>query len=196
MEVALEGPVRDRAGLPRATLGTSLSAMENPYASSLSDSSSDSQLQGLTPGVMQALGGTKPWVRFCSVIGFIATGMMVLGALAMLLAGGAMFAAGGTEAPAALGAAMPVVMCLVYLAIAALYLFPSVKLWKYGTHILKLMNSQSMNDLELALEAQRSFWKFVGIMILVVLVIYVILIIAMVAFGIFAGAALAPMAAP
>jgi hypothetical protein len=60
-------------------------------------------------------------------------------------------------------------MGVIYLVMSLMYLFPSVKLWKYGTSILRLMSSRSAADLEQALEEQRGFWKFVGILMLVFL---------------------------
>ena len=58
--------------------------MDNPYAASAADPSL--QTQGtVTPAMIQALQGTKPWVRFCSILGFIFTGLIFLG-LALLAA--------------------------------------------------------------------------------------------------------------
>jgi len=66
---------------------------------------------------------------------------------------------------------MPVVMGLVYLVLSLLYLIPSIKLWKYGSAIYRLLSTNSIADLENAMEQQRSFWKFVGIMIIIMLAI-------------------------
>lgn len=160
--------------------------MDNPYQASGSGAyEAEGSSGNVSPGVMQALGATKPWVRFCSVLGFIGTAFLVIAAFAMLALGGAAGFAGSSSelgAAGALAGALPVVLCIIYLVVAGLYLFPSIKLWKYGTHIMNLMNSQSMEDLEAALDAQRSFWKFVGIMLCVVIGCYlVILLFAMVA---------------
>lgn len=139
--------------------------MDNPYASPTQDLQPVYSQGGLSPGVLRALAGTKPWVRFCSVIGFITTGLLILAAVAILVAGGF----GGME-----GYVMGI--SFVYGLMGVLYLFPSVKLWQYGSNIYRLMGSQSMADLEAALEAQRSFWRFVGIMVLILIALYVVLI--------------------
>ena len=138
--------------------------MDNPYASPASASQPVVAPPGvgMSPRVIQALAGTKPWVRFCSVIGFILTGFMFLGALGMLVVGGM----------AELGGAAAFGVAAFYVILGVLYLYASIKLWSYGSHIRRLMMSQSIWDLEAALEAQRSFWKFVGIMILIALVLY------------------------
>jgi len=74
------------------------------------------------------------------------------------------------------------VMGLLYAATGVLYLFPSIKLWKYGSSIVRLMGTGSNADLVEALDQQRSFWKFVGIMILVMIALYVVAIIGAIGF--------------
>ena len=102
--------------------------MDNSYLSSPTDLSSPTNSEGVSLGVLQVLGATKPWVRLCSIIGFVFTALILLVALVMLFAGGAIFAASAGSSSGAVGAAMPVIMCLVYVAMAALYFFPSLKL--------------------------------------------------------------------
>lgn len=159
--------------------------MENPY--SVSGIDPHSRVGGsVSPGILQALAATKPWVRFCSIIGFILTGLIVLGALGMLVAGGSILAAGGSEMMSFAG--MPAIASILYLAFAFLYFFPSLKLWKYGTHIASLMSSNSAADLELALDAQRSFWKFVGILLAVFIGLYALILILVVVLALFGAA--------
>lgn len=149
--------------------------MENPYSASLADPSQHSQGQ-VTPAMIQALQGTKPWVRFCSILGFICTGLIFLGALSMLAFGTMMsgsMADSGLDMPFG---GFSVLISGVYILLGLLYLFPSLKLWKYGSRIVDLMGSQSTEDLEAALDAQRSFWKLVGIMLAIFIGLYVIII--------------------
>lgn len=146
--------------------------MNNPYASSALDPVAISRGEGLSPRVLSALAGTRPWVRFCAIIGFILAGLIFILAAVMLFGGAALFASGGENA---IGGSLPVIAALVYAVMGLLYLFPSIKLWKYGSHIASLMGSQSMSDLEAALESQRSFWKFVGVMVLVAICLYVLI---------------------
>ncbi|MCW1886447.1 DUF5362 family protein [Luteolibacter flavescens] len=138
--------------------------MDNPYQTGAHGNPYPSSTGQTSPAIIQALAGTKPWVRLCSIIGFICAGFMVLGGL-MMMAGGAI---GGMSNSRAAGFGwIQSIMGLIYIAMSLMYVFPSVKLWKYGTAILNLMSSQSATDLEQAMEAQRGFWKFVGIVILV-----------------------------
>ncbi|MFD0894037.1 hypothetical protein KBB96_03155 [Luteolibacter ambystomatis] len=126
---------------------------------------------------------TRPWVRFCSVIGFIGTGFLILGGLAMLVGGA--IAGASTRTSAVPFPGFNIVFGLVYLVMAALYVFPSIKLWSYGSAITRLMMSGSSMDLVQALNLQRSFWKFVGIMVCVIMVIYALAIVVAI-FGVMA----------
>lgn len=167
--------------------------MDNPYSSSGIDPLSRSEGTTMTPGVLQALAGTKPWVQFCAILGFIFTGFMVLGGIFMMIGGGFMAAAGDNSAMPFAG--FPAVLGVIYLVMAFFYFFPSLKLWKYGRHIAALLGSNSMTDLEAALDAQRSFWKFVGILVCVAIALYIVAIILVVALAA-GGAMMMPTPAP
>ncbi|MES2440914.1 MAG: DUF5362 family protein [Verrucomicrobiota bacterium] len=134
----------------------------------------------VTQGVLQQLAGTKPWVRFMSVLMFVGAGFMLLIALVMLLAGGAIASsgkAGGLPAGATAGIA------ILYALLSVVYIYPALKLWGYANKIAALLVSGSMLDLEGALSQQRSFWKFIGILVIAMFVLYFVAIIALVAFG-------------
>ena len=111
---------------------------------------------------------TKPWVRFISVMMFIGSAFMVLGGLFMM-AIGAGGGAGGAGWP---GAAFGVGLGVAYIVFALLYIVPAVFLWKYADRIAVFMRERSTGALASALESQKSFWKFVGILMLIMLVIY------------------------
>jgi hypothetical protein len=123
--------------------------------------------------VISHLVRTRKWVRLCSVLGFIGSGFMLLGGLAMIISGSAMGASSsikgtpyGTEFFLGIG--------LAYLVFALLYIYPSLRLWQYASSINQLESSPSSFHLETALDKQRSFWKFVGIMISIILGLYAV----------------------
>jgi hypothetical protein len=158
--------------------------MENPYAPSAADPSLQSQ-GTVTPAMVQSLRATKPWIRFCSILGFIITGFVFLAAL-MMGAGGGMMASSMPDS----GTGIPMgglyaALAVAYVLMGFLYLFPSLKLWKYGNRIVDLMSSHSVQDLEAALDAQRSFWKLVGIMVAVFIALYILVIGVVVVVGTF-----------
>lgn len=157
----------------------------DPYASpSAPPHASASGSSAVSAGVLQQLSGTKPWVRFISVLMFVGAGFMVLGGLAMMLGGAAFFKnSPDVGSPAVLGA----VLGIVYLVFAIVYIYPALKLWKYANGIASLLASGSVMDLEDALNQQRSFWKFIGVMMLAILVLYALAFIILIVVGGFAA---------
>lgn len=138
--------------------------------------SSPSGPQTITTAVIEPLRATKGWARFLSILGFIVSGFMILAGLAMMLGMGAMVAGlGGSVGTQE--TVMLVVMGGVYILFALLYLIPSMWLFRYASRIGDLLQSQSEIDLIAALHAQKSFWKFVGIMAAIVMGIYAVIIV-------------------
>jgi hypothetical protein len=155
--------------------------MDNPYATGAPSYSTPVYTShgAVDPQVIQVLQNTKPWVRLCSVIGFICTGFLLLFALVMLFGGAVMT----TQNAAMPFAGFQFILGFIYAAMGILYLFPSIKLWRYGSAILRLLSTRSNADLVDALDQQRSFWKFVGIMILITLALYAVGIVIGIAFA-------------
>lgn len=127
--------------------------------------------------VVAILRSTKPWVRFLAVLGFIGLFLLVMGSLAiMVLPMGPM---GSMPIGPRIGAAF------VYL-LMGLVQFPAVLfLNRYAGRIARLAASGAPMDLEDALRAQKSFWKYVGILTLVMMILYILVIVGVL---IFAGA--------
>ncbi len=123
------------------------------------------------PGIQSVLAGTKPWVRLCSVLLFISAALMILvGGLGGVL--GTVALGGGAETAA---------LMLVYALTGLLYLIPALYLYRYAARIGEYLTGGQDVQLELALDAQRSFWKFVGVLSLILIVIAVLGIIAAIA---------------
>jgi hypothetical protein len=114
----------------------------------------------VTPTVLAMLSQTQPWVRFLSVLGFIVSGLMVLIGLV------------GLFGFAAIGRGMGLIL-LLYIPMALLYFIPSLFLFRYASRIADLRITRGVVELEDALAAQKSFWKFVGIAALIVIFLYV-----------------------
>ena len=138
----------------------------------------------VSQGVLAQLAGTKPWVRFMSVLMFVGAGFMLLAGLVMLVAGGSIAA---SAKAGTFPAGMMTGVAILYALLSLLYIYPALKLWKYATYIGTLLISGSMLDLEAALSQQRSFWKFLGIMVIICFVLYFFAILGMIAVGGFAA---------
>jgi hypothetical protein len=130
----------------------------------------------VTERVQQYLSQTKPWVRLISVLIFIGSAFMVIGALGMfaLIAVGTA-TAGSTQALG--GASAWAVAALMYLVMAGLYIAPGIFLSRYASAIGRLIHDRSTATLENALMHQRSFWRYIGIMTLVMFGLMVLLIV-------------------
>lgn len=164
------------------------SRMDNPYQASVH---TDFVTQGgaVSAKTIDALTRTKPWVRFCSVVGFVLTGAMILIGIGMT-ASMSMIQLPQTAG----GAAMAWIkyMGYFYIALSIIYFIPSLKLWKYGSSIRNLIFSQSTDHLEAALQQHRIFWKFVSIMMITGIVLGFIFFVIIFILGVGAAAAMSP----
>ncbi len=137
----------------------------------------------LTDTMVESVKGMGPWVRFLSVMGFISVGFMILGAAIML--GISLFAknVGRNTMPGG----MMTAMSILYVIIAILYIFPSLYLWHTASAVVRMKKGDIVGGMETVLAKQKSFWKFVGIMVLSLLIIYPIFIIGVLVFGAMSG---------
>jgi hypothetical protein len=141
----------------------------NPYRSPFSGSEAlvvgDESGQAITHRVLSTLRETQPWVRFLSVLGFICSVLMVfvgsLGFLATLLAG-------------ARQGLVATFVPLVYIPLGIIYFIPSLFLFRYASRINAMWTTRNMRQLEDALAAQKSFWKYVGILAIAVIALYLV----------------------
>jgi hypothetical protein len=104
---------------------------------------------------------TRPWVMLLSVLSFLGSAFMFVVGLAVVGIG---LFSHTAKFEAALG--------LVYLPIAAVYVYPAIKLWTYASAISRLLVSRGTAELEAALAQQKSFWKFLGIAVIVMFAVY------------------------
>ena len=129
----------------------------------------------VTEEMVQHLRDTKPWVRFLSIMMFIGSGLMILGALFMLLAG---------AISRDLGAVFGAMMAFVYILLAALYIYPSLMLFKYASSIQSLVRDRNPRSMTDALGYQKAFWRFAGILTMVMLCVYALVLIVLMFVGI------------
>jgi hypothetical protein len=135
-------------------LGSSPRSPDPPYRGTVPTLATDLTIEHLRR--------TRPWVILISVVTFLASGLMLMGGLAV----------GARGALGASGSKFPAWVGLVYLPFGLVYVFPAVKLWTYANAIGRLLVSRGTGDLESALDQQRSFWKFCGIAFIVVVALY------------------------
>lgn len=154
----------------------------DPYSTPAASSFDGSGVGLVSVAAVEQLAATKPWVRFVSVMIFIGAGFLLLMAALMGVMGGTLAkSASATGNP--FGNWMGYALMAVYAVMAAVHIVPGVKLWKYANSIAVLLQTGRDEDLVAALNRQRSFWKLVGIMILVIIALYVVGIIVGVVFA-------------
>jgi hypothetical protein len=132
--------------------------------------------EAASPRAIDLLRQTRPWVRLFAILTFLGTGLMLLAGVIGLVAVGV---GGGRTTPNTWA-------MLVYIPFALLYFFPALFLWRYASRIAELEALRGTHQLERALEAQKSFWKFVGVLTVVVLGLYVLALVVMLVVVIFA----------
>jgi hypothetical protein len=131
---------------------------------------------GVTDLAIEMLQKTRPWVMFLSILSFILSAFMLLAGL--LMVGVGMMASGGSAEKG-----MQAMIGVIYLPLSALYIYPAIKMWMYGSAIGRLVASRSTADLEEALGQQKSFWKFAGISAIVMIGFYIVFFIGAIIWG-------------
>jgi hypothetical protein len=122
----------------------------------------------VTPRTIELLRQTRPWVWFLGVLGILGSVLMFCGSGFMFFGAGGV--GGGPGNPLAF-------IAVIYVIMALFYIVPSLMLIRYGQRISNLMAERSTYRLEMAIEAQRSFWRFLGIVIAVMIAIYLVIIV-------------------
>jgi len=143
---------------------------DDPYSTPSEDPTAESwsAKENLSPGeapniVTEHLRCTRPWVKFCSLAGYITSGFILIIAAVTIRK---MLGHFSLTHIALLGS--------FYLILAVLFIIPSLRLSKYERSITHLMISNRIEDLEQAIAHQRIFWRQMGIMILIMLVLYLL----------------------
>jgi len=114
---------------------------------------------------------TAKWASFLSIIGFIAIGFMVLGALAMFALGSTLGAMGG-GAMGAMGMMGGGFAGVIFLLMAVLYFFPVMYLFKFASNTKEALNSNNTERLTVAFENLKSHYKFAGILTIIIVAFY------------------------
>jgi hypothetical protein len=131
--------------------------------------------------MLGALKSTRPWVMFLAILGFICLALMALGSLMLILVGNAM--THQSNMPTFFGPGLG----MVELILVLVYIFPCLYMLRYGIAIGNIP-STGQEAMEQALKQQKSFWKFMGILMIILLVLYAVIFIGAIAFGVMFGA--------
>jgi hypothetical protein len=125
------------------------------------------------PVLIQLMAQTRPWVRLFSVLSFIGLGLTFL---AIIFLG-----TNSRYAPPGMNAGMLIPSLVVLL----LCIPPALFLWQYASGIRRLQDGGGMPAFEEALTRQKSYWKYLGIMVTILLGLYGLLLGSALVFGAF-----------
>jgi hypothetical protein len=129
----------------------------------------------ITAGMLDALRKTRPWVRFLSILGIAAS-------LFMIAVGVAVAVAGPLFASDQIPPLMMIGLGVLYVLMAVLYFIPALYLFRYASAITGALTApQRAPSVEEALRLQKSFWKYMGVLVILTFVIYGVAIVAAVA---------------
>jgi hypothetical protein len=126
----------------------------------------------LPAAILTYLKLTKPWVRFISIMGFLTTGFLFLLGLVLILGAGIL----SSLSHSAFGGAPIGLIGLLYSVVACLNFFPALYLYRFASSIQRALRGEEIRGVEEALRNQKSFWRYVGIVLLLILVMQTILI--------------------
>ena len=126
------------------------------------------------------LAETAKWGKFLSIVGFIITGFIVIAALFA----GTMFASiPGWSNNAMMAGGVSIFITLLYLAIALLYFFPCLYMYRFSVRMKRALYENNQDVLNSSFSSLKSCFKFMGIMTIIFLSLYALAFI----FGMFAS---------
>lgn len=111
------------------------------------------------------------WGRFLSIVGFVFIALMALGALAMMAFGSAIY----NSISSGVGAFAGVGIGLLYLVVAAIYLYPTLKLYRFAQNARQALASAESHLLSESMRNLSGMFKFFGILTAIVLGIYALI---------------------
>jgi Family of unknown function (DUF5362) len=127
------------------------------------------------------LNETARWGKFLSIVGFVTCGLL---AVASFFIGSIMsrsaLASYSADGAGAYGAGFAAGITAVYLAIAVLYFFPCLYLYRFSVRLKAALNGNDQVQLNQALKNQKSLFKFIGILTIIVLAFYALALIVIV----------------
>jgi len=117
---------------------------------------------------LKYLNTTRKWTMFFAIIGFIFLGLILIFGL---LAGTFLSVFKSSE----MGSGIPQILVFVIIIITALlYYFPIMFLFRFSKHTANAVQTLSKEELHKAFRYLKSYFVYIGILLIIVLVVYFI----------------------
>ncbi|EDP96318.1 DUF5362 family protein [Kordia algicida OT-1] len=111
------------------------------------------------------------WAFMLSIVGFILVGLFVLLAVIIIVMSSAVSTNNAFQAQG-----LPIAfVAFIYIIMAALYFFPVLYLYKFSRKMKTALIEKNTEELTVAFSNLKSFFKFIGVMMLVVIGIFVLI---------------------
>jgi hypothetical protein len=138
----------------------------------LNNAESDNQLL-INNEIKVHLIESSKWAKFLAIVGFVGLGFLILVALFMLFGFSKIskFGSPGFN---------PGLIGLIYLPIAVLYFFPIYYLLQFSQFMKKGLEAENISSTTLGFRYLKSFFRFMGIFVIVVLSIYALALVVMI----------------
>lgn len=123
------------------------------------------------------------WAKFIAIVGFVFSGLFVIVSFFI----GSIFSSMPEMSAAGFGMLGGGAITAIYLVIALINFFPCLYLFRFATRLqeaVKANDAVKMND---ALKNLKSFFKFIGVLLIVTLAFYAVAIIGGIIFAIAMG---------
>jgi hypothetical protein len=131
---------------------------------------------------------TRKWTMFFAILGFVVIGLMLvfslfagsmISGLTSGIAGGlegmeGMEGMEGLETAKAVGGFAGIMVFIVMLIFALIYFFPLLFLYRFSKHSANAVSNLDANELTLALKNIKSYWKYMGILVIILLAVYLL----------------------
>jgi MFS family permease len=120
---------------------------------------------------MNKLNTTRKWTMFLAIIGFIFLGLfIVIGVIA------GTFLSAFNSGKADLGIPESL-MFVIFLVLAVIYFFPVLFLFRFSKHTAHAVQTLDKQELHKAFRNLKSYFVYIGVLIIIVLLFYVVALI-------------------
>jgi len=127
----------------------------------------------LTPEAIGYLIKSAKWGKFLAILGFILTGLLVVGGVAA----GAILGTVSNEFSNTNLPFSPAIFSVIYIIIAAIYIMPVIYLNSYSNQVIKAANLGDTALMTSAFNNLKKFFTFIGIATIVIMALYVVILI-------------------
>jgi amino acid transporter len=157
-----KGLITGRARLTEHFINSTRNIMENSIENKME----------LGPEDLKNLNSTRKWTMFLSVLGFIFLGLLIIVGVAT-----STFLTAFKSKEVNLGVPESL-MIVMFIIIAAIYFFPVLFLFRFSRNTRDAIHNHDKLKLEKAFRNLRTYFTYIGVMVIIVLSIYLQLVLA------------------